>query len=556
MINHYTLDVFKMALLAKVLLYDPQAFSVKIKILKILHRKPKKSGATVVVGYNLKSNDILQPSQWINLKEGDEVKIQMNAGPGFHPGKWVQHSQYWDQVSNLKNDQSFIFLSQGFEFEATNQSSEKLKKIELFFDEASFEKKVAEFSDKELHRLVLDQDYFVFVLDEIMRRKTLNLKTMIESTDSQLFGRILHYVATKFPAALHFDFWRELAQIVERQTLPQQMTFVQQFNQHSRQLPMKQRFSILEKFSVEDKELGSLVSMIFYEIKNQVKEGKFDALPISTNLFLKFYKENRTEVGSVSIADFFLHLPAEEKKAFFEQLSNLALNHIQKRFYLDQYSRLLDYFNEHGTAKTAWMWTTLPFEKLGSQERDRLLNAVLSMLLKFENLESAVTRKKVLEWINPYVAWAQYPASLDEKTKKAYLELGGYVYSELDILPLDLQKNNTELAAKFRYYFDRAIYVNVSRLEKRSSFSTIEIQVLDAWGEADEKINNPNSKSVFVTNSKLKKDQTLFLAISKESVDIIEKNGFKKMILGFKNKDSKFLVFEESFLSQITDSFR
>jgi hypothetical protein len=555
MISNYTLDVLKIALLAKVVFYDPQSHVAKVKIQKILKRTPKETTSMIEASAASMGVDVIQQKDWSKLKVNDEVKLQIAGPPESSAGEWISYEQYWNRIDKIEVGTELIFLSQGAEFEATKSSSEVLSKIEILFDEPHLDKKIQSLSVAELQKLLSDQDFFSRSVNELMLRKKMDVKFISQVDDEELFREIIQYISVKFPAETTYEFWDSLAKRILSQAKSKQFIFLRHFNNHGKGFSMKERLSLLSLFSVQDSELKTEIGMIFYQIKEQLNQKDFSALEPSANLFIEFFKNGKTEVGSVTINDYLSFLPENKKLAIFEELTDLSHLHIHKQHSLDQYYIVVDNFEKLGSARGAWKLTQIDFEKMRTQEKERLFNAILAALFKHEDLSKDEVKKKILLWTNPFLAWAMYPIQLSSLNKENYLKIGGYFYSELDQLRLELQNNNAELAAKFRYYFDRAIYVEVLKFEKRTNTSTIELKVLDAWGDSEPSGESTYYKDAVNINRKLKKGESVVIGISDSSLATIEKSNLKKFILAYKPSQSQFLIFEESYLKQISKLF-
>ncbi len=562
-ISEFTLETVKMALLVKVLVYNTKKNTAKVEILKRYskptelslkagEKKPLRPTPPLIRDFNSDSEDTfdihaVEAGQILTVKIRPPVKMIAN--------KWVQEHRYWNQLDSVPDKARSLLVDFDGVFVFSPASPQLEEKFEILFNNDLLAKKMSESNVENLKILIKDRDFENYCLDELIKRNVVDASFLSSILDPGAMSRILKRFLSGLNEAARANLWLSLAKLKADSDVETQRQFLQSFY-YSEPKSFDLKVNVYKLFKQKNREIQPQFSLLFYEARELFKKQDYSVLAKIMDFYLDYLKYAKSFPGDFRTSDFLTNLPEKEKSDFLERLAMQFVDYNQQNSDLGVYQSVIDEFKKTENLKIAWILSGLDFKKLHSSLEESLFNLVLKILFQKADISNTEIKTKVFKFCEPYLGEAKYPIKLSKEVKEKYLANGGVVYDELLSLRLSQQDNLAELAAKFSYYYEKALMIEILELKNIQNRSTIKIKILKSLGTLKEIEKDRSYPNILGICKQAMAGQTLFLAIDNESVQLLEKMKLKTMYLATKASSYQFLIFDPSFEKQIEASFK
>jgi hypothetical protein len=561
-ISEFTLEAVKIALLVKVMAYNSKKGTAKVEILKKFSKNSDNSTDStdttdIKTQYKPSNSPNTESSEEFDInsaKVGQIATVKIKAPIKMVPRKWVMENRYWNQLSSVQDNEKTILIDVDGKFVFSPYSSLIEEKFDTLFDLKLLANKLTKASADELFLLMKDRDYELHCLDELAKRKLIDAKYISTIDDPGTFKRIIVNHLKTLSISEQDQFWLALAKLIVKADLNKQKQFLQNFY-YLGSKTIDTRISVYELFNQKEDDIRQQINNFLHEAQQIYKNNDLKILSKIQNIYFDFLKYSKSDSSVFLLSDFFTHLPAQEKILFLEKTAPLFVEYTRQHTGTGIYDPLIEEFIKTESLKTAWILSEIDFKNMNSTISEKLFNTILKVLLNKSDLNKADIKEKVFKFSTPYIEQAQYPIKLWPEVKTKYIENGGLIYEDLNMLRLSHQTNLPELAGKFLYYFEKAIFIELIETKRNQNKSTVRIKIIQNLGTLKDIANEKSNSNIFEICKKSFAGETLLLAIDQESLDLLEKLNLKTMILATKSSDYKFLIFDSSFAKQIEGAF-
>ena len=563
-VSEFTLETVRMALLVKVLMYNARKGIAKVEILKkysklkepvtVPGEKKLRPPPPASIRNSTSDAATEEVFDFQSVQSGQIVSVNIKAPVKMVANKWVQDIRYWNQLDSIADNTRSILVDEGSTFVFSPDSPQLEEKFDLLFNQELLTKKISQSTTADLKILIKDRDFENIGIDELAKRNAIDANLVLNIADAGAMNRVLHRFLSAQNEEARSKMWLSLAMLKANSDVENQRQFLQTFY-YSEPKPFDLKVSVYKLFKQSNKELQPQFSLLLYEARELFKKQDYSVLPKVTDFYLDYLKYIKSFPGEFRTTDFSAHLPEKEKNEFLERFAIQFVEYNQQNSDIGVYQFIIDELKTTENLKIAWILSGLDFKKLHSSIEETLFNLILKILFQKADTSKPEIKSKIFRFCEPYLSEAKYPLKLSPEVKEKYLAYGGIIYEDLLSLRLSEQKNLPELAAKFTYYFEKALRIEVLELKNTQNKSTIKIKVLKNLGsfkEVEKDRTYPNVLGI----GKADQGQTLFLAIDNESVLLLEKMKLKTMYLAAKASSYQFLVFDPSFEKQIEGSFK